>query len=92
MLITLRQLQYAIAVSKTGSFSKASDICFAEQSTVSQQIKLMEERLGVDIFDRSTLPVKVTPEGKLLIEQATEIIQKVDELLHPFKLPFKKKT
>lgn len=92
MLITLRQLQYAIAVSKSGSFSKAADICFAEQSTVSQQVKLMEEKLGVEIFDRSTLPVKVTQEGKILIEQAKEIIEKVDELLLPFRTPLKKKV
>lgn len=92
MLITLRQLQYAIAVSNSGSFSKAADLCFAEQSTVSQQIKLMEEKLGIELFDRSTLPVKVTTEGKILIEQAKEIIKKVDELLLPFKTPFKKKV
>ncbi|TAF75253.1 MAG: LysR family transcriptional regulator [Bacteroidetes bacterium] len=91
MLITLRQLQYAIAVSNSGSFSKAADLCFAEQSTVSQQIKLMEEKLGVELFDRSTLPVKVTDEGKIMIEQAKEIIEKVDELLLPFKAPIKKK-
>ena len=85
MLVTLRQLQYAIAVAETGSFSKAADLVHAEQSTVSQQIRVMEDRLGINIFDRSTLPVTVTPEGETVIEQARHIIEKVEELLKPFK-------
>lgn len=85
MLVTLRQLQYAIAVAETGSFSKGSDLVHAEQSTVSQQIRVMEDRLGITIFDRSTLPVTVTPEGEKVIAQAIYIIEKVEELLLPFK-------
>jgi LysR family hydrogen peroxide-inducible transcriptional activator len=85
MLITLRQLQYVIAVAESGSFSKAADICHAEQSTVSQQVKSMEEKIGVVIFDRNTLPIKVTSEGVKIIAQAKYIIEKVEELLAPFK-------
>lgn len=84
MLITLRQLQYVIAVAETGSFSKAATVCFAEQSTVSQQVKLMEDRLGIQIFNRSNYPLKVTPEGIEVVNQAREIIDKVEELIKPF--------
>lgn len=79
-------MQYAIAVAETGSFSKAADVCFADQSTVSQQIKTFEEKLGVSLFDRTTLPVKVTEEGEDIINQSKEIIQKVEDLIAPFKL------
>lgn len=85
MLVTLRQLQYVIAIADSGSFSKAADICCAEQSTVSQQVKTMEEKLGVTIFDRNSLPVKLTTEGKEIVEKARYIILKVEELLEPFK-------
>lgn len=85
MLVTLRQLQYVIAIADSGSFSKAADICCAEQSTVSQQVKTMEEKLGVTIFDRNSLPVKLTAEGKEIVEKARYIILKVEELLEPFK-------
>jgi LysR family hydrogen peroxide-inducible transcriptional activator len=85
MLVTLRQLQYVIAIADTGSFSKAADICCAEQSTVSQQVKTMEEKLGVTIFDRNSLPVKLTNEGKEIVDKARYIILKVEELLEPFK-------
>lgn len=85
MLVTLRQLQYVIAVSETGSFSKAADTVHAEQSTVSQQVKAMEEKLNVEIFDRSTNPVSLTPEGEKIVAQALYIIEKVEELIKPFK-------
>lgn len=87
MLVTLRQLQYIIAVSETGSFSKAAEACFAEQSTISHQIKTMEEKLGTNIFDRSSIPVTLTTDGKKIVEQAKEIIDKVEELIKPFKSP-----
>ena len=85
MLVTLRQLQYIIAVSETGSFSKAADLVAAEQSTVSQQIRVLEDRLGISIFDRKSLPVKLTPEGEKIVMQAKEIIDKVEDMLLPFK-------
>ncbi|MFN5218562.1 MAG: LysR family transcriptional regulator [Sphingomonadales bacterium] len=86
MLVTLRQLQYVIAVSETGSFSKAADLVAAEQSTVSQQIRGLEDRLGINIFDRKSLPVKLTPEGEKIVLQAKEIIDKVEAMLLPFKV------
>lgn len=85
MLVTLRQLQYVIAVADTGSFSKAAELVAAEQSTVSQQIRVLEDRLGISIFDRRSLPVSVTADGVKVVEQAREIIDKVQQMLHPFK-------
>jgi LysR family hydrogen peroxide-inducible transcriptional activator len=85
MLVTLRQLQYVIAVADSGSFSKAADICYAEQSTISQQVKVLEERLGTVIFNRSNYPLKVTPDGEQIVAQAREIIDKVEDLIKPFK-------
>ncbi|MCU0423933.1 MAG: LysR family transcriptional regulator [Bacteroidia bacterium] len=85
MLVTLRQLQYVIALADTGTFSKAAILCNAEQSTVSQQIKVLEEKLGVVIFNRSKQPVKITEEGERIVEQAREILDKVEDLIKPFK-------
>jgi LysR family hydrogen peroxide-inducible transcriptional activator len=85
MLVTLRQLQYVIAVAETGSFSKAAEIVAAEQSTVSQQIRVLEDRLRVVIFNRRSLPITVTDEGQAIVEQSKEIIEKVQQMLVPFK-------
>ena len=91
MLITLRQLQYAVAVADTGSFSKAAEVCFADQSTVSQQVKLLEDRLGVQIFRRERYPLKLSSEGEEIIHQARTILCQVEELVRPFKEGVKKK-
>ncbi len=80
-------MQYVVSVAKHGSFSKAADECSADQSTVSQQIKTFEERLGISIFDRNTLPITITKEGQEIVSQCEAIINQVDQLIQPFKKP-----
>ena len=85
MVVTLRQMQYVISVARLGSFSKAADECSADQSTVSQQIKTFEDRMNVEIFDRTSIPITVTPAGKEIVEQCKKIVVQVDEMIAPFK-------
>jgi LysR family hydrogen peroxide-inducible transcriptional activator len=92
MIVTLRQLQYIVAVAEHRSFSKGAEACFAEQSTVSHQVKLVEDRLGIHIFKKKTQPIEVTSEGLEVIRQAREILEKVEELVKPFKAPSGKKV
>ena len=80
-------MQYVVSVAKQGSFSKAAEECSADQSTVSQQIKTFEERLGIIIFDRNTLPITITKEGQEVVSQCEAIINQVDQLIQPFKKP-----
>jgi LysR family hydrogen peroxide-inducible transcriptional activator len=85
MLVTLRQLQYIVAVADLQSYSKGAEFCHAEQSTVSHQIKQAEDRLGINIFRKKSQPIEVTPEGVEVVKQAREILDKVEELIRPFK-------
>jgi LysR family hydrogen peroxide-inducible transcriptional activator len=85
MLVTLRQLQYVVAVAETSSFSKAAELCNAEQSTVSQQIKILESKLNIEIFNRDFQPILLTKEGKEIVEKAKNILEKVEDLIKPFK-------
>lgn len=85
MIITLRQMQYVISVAKLGSFSKAADECAADQSTVSQQIKTFEDCMNVEIFDRTSIPITVTPAGKEIVKKCEKIVTQVDEMIAPFK-------
>lgn len=91
MLVTLRQLQYIVAVAEHKSFSKGAEACFAEQSTVSHQVKLVEDRLGVHIFRKKSQPIEVTEEGEEIVRQAKSILEQVEELVKPFKAPSGKK-
>jgi LysR family hydrogen peroxide-inducible transcriptional activator len=85
MLVTLRQLQYIVAVADHKSFSKGAEFCHAEQSTVSHQIKQVEERLGIHIFKKKNQPIELTEEGIGVVKQARDILDQVDELIKPFK-------
>lgn len=71
-------------VSKTLSFSAASEELFITQSAVSQSIKLLEEKLKCQLFFRNTKRVKLTKEGEILyghIEQAFNFIKSGERIL-----------
>jgi len=52
----------------------------------------MEERIGIEIFNRERLPVVPTGAGKEFLLKAKEVIEKVDELVKPYKDPRHTKT
>lgn len=72
--MTIIQLEYLLAVANCGSFSKASEICFVTQPSLSMQIKNLEDELGEILLDRSKKPVVPTQVGALVIEKAKEAL------------------
>ncbi len=82
--MTIAQLKYLLAVAKYRNFTKAAKEVHATQPTLSMQIKNLEEELGVKIFDRSKTPLKITPIGEKIIEQAKKILienNKIEEIV-----------
>ena len=63
-----------------GGFSKAAEDLGIAKTTVSGQIQLLEERLGVSLLHRSTRRVSPTSDGLLYYEQAKKLLDDVDEL------------
>lgn len=70
----IRQLKYFINVAETHSFSEASRQCFLSQSAISQQIKLLEEELGSQLFLRNTHTVSLTEAGAELLPLARQAL------------------
>ena len=73
----LYKVFYHVAVSL--SFSEASKQLFISQSAVSQSVKVLERKLGITLFIRSTKRVQLTPEGEILlryIEPAVNLIKR----------------
>lgn len=76
----LRQLEYILAVEHFQSFTKAADYCCVTQPTLSQQIRTLESYLGIEVFDRSSLPIVPTSKGKLILERAKNVVKLSHEL------------
>jgi LysR family hydrogen peroxide-inducible transcriptional activator len=79
--ITLRQLQYVVAVAETLSFRKAAERCHVSQPSLSAQLAQLEEALGVRVFERDKKRVMPTTAGKLLIERAQRLVVDADDLV-----------
>jgi len=67
-------LKTFLEVSRTLHFRIASENLFITQSAVSARIRLLEDDLGVLLFDRSQKHLKLTPEGNRLIKHANELL------------------
>lgn len=75
----IRQLQYFVGIAETGRFSEASKMLFVTQSAVSQQIKLLEEELGTQLFVRQAHSVMLTESGRELLPLAKNVLNGVVE-------------
>ena len=80
MEITLRQLKYLIALADEGHFSRAALAATVSQPALSVQIREMEDRLGVQLVERSPRRVDFTPAGREVLWRARRIIDEVSEL------------
>jgi DNA-binding transcriptional LysR family regulator len=69
-LYDLRYLKYASAAADLGSFRRAAQELGVCQSEVSRRIRAFEDRLGIDLFTRHRTGSKVTPAGRLFLEEA----------------------
>jgi DNA-binding transcriptional LysR family regulator len=76
----LRFLKTFCDIVDLGSFSRAAKANSVSQSNASQIVHHLEERLGVQLIDRSKRPFLVTPEGKRFHEGARVIVQRYDDL------------
>lgn len=79
-MITIIQLEYAVAVDTYRHFATAAEKCFVTQPTLSMQLKKMEEELDIILFDRTKQPVIPTEAGTKIIEQARIILQEAQKI------------
>ncbi|WP_440876954.1 hydrogen peroxide-inducible genes activator [Thalassotalea sp. PLHSN55] len=80
-MISLKQLNYALAVEKTLHFKKAAEACNVSQSALSTAITELEKQLGVQVFERNNKQVLITADGELILNKAKTIKLEIDELM-----------
>ena len=78
--MNLRQLQYAVLLSQVLNISQAAEMLEISQPALSKQIAGLEKDLGVELFNRSTVPLTLTAAGECFIKNAKEILLREDEL------------
>jgi DNA-binding transcriptional LysR family regulator len=72
--VELRQLEYFVAVAEERSFTRAANRLHLAQSGVSATIKALESELGIQLFDRDSKRVELTPAGVELFGRAGEVL------------------
>lgn len=65
----LKKYEYVIAVAKTKSISQAAENLGISQPTFSKYLKKIESEIGMELFDRSTIPLKLTKAGEVFVEK-----------------------
>ncbi|GAB1154646.1 transcriptional regulator BsdA [Paenibacillus illinoisensis] len=82
----IRQLRYLIAIAEEGSITKAAQALHMAQPPLSKQLQLMEEELGVTLFERNKKrKVTLTPQGELFLKKAKRVVQTMEEAVAEVK-------
>ena len=76
----LRQLRYFVVVAEERNFSRAAARLHMAQPPLSRQIQQLEAELGVALLDRQTRPLRLTPVGRLVFDQAQQLLGRASEL------------
>ena len=76
----LRQMQYFHAVVRTGSFTEAAEECFISQSAISQQIKALENDLGVQLLVRENRSFHLTKAGEYLYQKSGQLLEEFERI------------
>lgn len=79
-MITLRHLQFLVAIADHLNFSRAAEACFVTQPTLSAGLKELEDRLGVSLVERTRRSVMLTPLGEEIVVRGRGILTDVEDL------------
>lgn len=78
--MTIQQIKYFLVLAKELHFWRTAEKVFIAQSSLSRQIKSLEEELDIQLFERDKRNVKLTNAGKFLQEHWTEKINEFDQI------------
>ena len=80
-----KQLQYFLAICKTGSINQAAGQLFVSQQALSKTIRNLEQELGLPLLVRTPRGVRLTPAGELLEQRAAAYVQDHDDILRKLR-------
>jgi LysR family transcriptional regulator, hydrogen peroxide-inducible genes activator len=78
--MNIRAIQYLVTLADVRHFSKAAELCYVSQPTLSTQIRKLEEELDVQLVERSPRQVMLTKVGEEIVERARAILNEVESI------------
>ncbi len=85
--MTLQQLHYVITIAETGSFSRAAEILYVAQPSLSAAIQALEKEVGISIFYRSGKGATLTNDGAEFLMHARQVYHQYDALKEKYGNP-----
>jgi len=78
--VQINQIEAFIAIAKSGSLAKASELMHATPAALSQRIKQFESRLGAEVFIRTSRGMELSLDGKKIYDHAVNVVNGLKDL------------
>jgi DNA-binding transcriptional LysR family regulator len=79
--MNFNQLKYFVAVAEHHSFTKAATQYYISQTAITQQVKALEGSIGIELLDRTTRPISLTPAGEIFLREAKAILVRLESAI-----------
>lgn len=86
MNIDLRKLKQLVTAARLGSLSRAAECLHLSQPAISRNIHLLEEEMGVRIFDRTPQGIELSEAGKVAVREAEKLLEQAKVFDHNWDL------
>lgn len=73
-MVHKKLIESLLAIEQTGSFTKAAEMLYTTQSSLSRSVIALEKELGVQLFNRQVFPIRPTYFGKLYLKSCRETL------------------
>ena len=82
--MTLQQLHYAITIAEAGSLSKAAEVLYIAQPSLTSSMQELERELGIEIFHRTGRGMALTPDGAEFVQYARQVYNSYESLMEKY--------
>lgn len=76
----IQTLQYFVAIAEGKTVHEAAAEFYITQPALSRSIQKLEEELGIRLFERSTMNLQLTPQGKVILPIAKQILYLMEDM------------